>query len=425
MPASSRTVEQSLPPSRGEVRWGGTLRGSPPPQPSPSRGEGVVIATLALLLSACAVQDTVATSSSSTTADAGPDRNAYCEGSGPPILVGDSAGATDVCAGDLAENTFKFALCTCRDLSSGAATITVDAMDTGVGSVGVNDKLDASGAIDITGSLEVAGAAGVLGGTSIDIGEDLASAGPLARAQTSISVGGDASVGGNIELTNLSVGGTLTLPAAATINVSGTTTVGSEQRAPVMVPPPCACDSTELVNIVGFVEAHRTNNHNADIDLAPDALADFAGDVTLDLPCGRYFLDRIQGDGALTIRVDGRVALFVSQGITMQDTLAVEVAPGAELDLFVASHVNTSGDVQFGSEATPAKVRFYVGGAGAINFSANSTFGGNLYAPLMDLALSGGAEVFGSVFVSRIATSGPLTIHYDDDIESAGDTCIL
>lgn len=357
------------------------------------------------------------------TGDAGPDRNAYCEGTGPPILVGDGAGATDVCSGELAEQTFRHALCACQDFSA-SNDLTVDSLGATGGSVALNDKLEVNGIVDITGDLTAAGPMGVAGGATLTVGGSLASGGPLGRVGTAVTVGGDASVAGDVQLASLAVTGTLTLPDGALLDVAGATDVGAVVRAPVTVDPPCACGASDLVDIAGFVDAHRAFNHNADLGLDPDALIDFgAVPVTLDLPCGLYYLSFVQGEGPLTIRADGRVALFVGEHITLQETFRVELAPGAELDLFIGTYLNTSGDVVFGSQTAPAKVRLYVGGVGAINLSAQSSFGGNLYAPRMDLALSAGAELYGAMFVNRVTTAGPLVIHYDETVEDAGATC--
>jgi hypothetical protein len=387
---------------------------------------------LLALLGGCAVPDPVAVRPCpGADCDAG-DRDLYCAGTGPPVLVGDGAGAVDICSGALAEQTFAHALCTCRDYES-SHDLEVDAFDSregpyeggaAGGAVGINGKLDGNGSADVGGALRVAGAQGVRAGAVLRVGGELHSGGPLDSELSAVTVAGDARVAGDVRVAALEVAGTLTVPDDAVIDVSGPSEVGAVARAPVAVPEPCACGPDDLLDVAGYVEAHRFANHNADIGLDAGALNGFDDDLTLELPCGLFFLDRIQGEGALTIEVSGRTALFVAQGITLQEELRVELVDGAELDLFAASHVNTSGPVNLGSSRTPARVRLYVGGAGAINLSAAGTFGGNLYAPLMDLALSGGAEVFGSMFVSSVRTSGPLTIHYDVGVESAGEHCI-
>jgi hypothetical protein len=125
----------------------------------------------------------------------------------------------------------------------------------------------------------------------------------------------------------------------------------------------------------------------------------------------------------VAIEVDGRVALFVGQAITLDRELTVALAAGAELDLFVAGNINAAGRVTIGDPEVPARVRVYAGGAGAIALSAASALGGNLYAPTSDLALSGGAELFGAVFVDRLIAAAPVEVHFDRAVRAAGDAC--
>ena len=107
---------------------------------------------------------------------------------------------------------------------------------------------------------------------------------------------------GNVDLTTLTVG-TLTVPEWNTI--SGTVT-GTTVRAPVTVEEPCACEPEDLVDIADFVASNRDGNENALIGLAYDELTGYAGDRVLELPCGRYSVGPVNGDGSLTLRVTAR-----------------------------------------------------------------------------------------------------------------------
>src|ERR1051325_2723087 len=71
-----------------------------------------VRALILLGLAACSVRDPVAIERG----DGGTqDRETYCMGSGPPILVGDGMGRVNVCSGMIAQTSFRFAVCTCAD----------------------------------------------------------------------------------------------------------------------------------------------------------------------------------------------------------------------------------------------------------------------------------------------------------------------
>src|SRR5690606_2982629 len=163
---------------------------------------------------------------------------------------------------------------------------------------------------------------------------NLAVAGGLGRSSSAITVGGMARVGGDVDVLSLSVAGALTTTEGA--SVTGDVMAGSRVTAPVSVPPPCRCDAGDVLDIGAVIDEHELANHDADLGISPDDMIDVAGDVTLELPCGRYYLSRIssQGGGTVTLRATGRTALFIDGDVTLSGNLTVEVAPGAEMDLF-------------------------------------------------------------------------------------------
>lgn len=372
------------------------------------------------LLAACTARDTVAT------AGGGENVDTYCQESGPPVLV------DDACTGDLAEAVFRHAVCACGNLGLGAA-LTTDAFDSRLGPyapggtgghVGVNLGMDFNGVLTAGGDVTIAGAAGLQAGTRLDAAGNLAVQGGLGRSSSTITVGGAARVGGNIDVGTLAVTGALTTTAGAT--VTGNVTAGSRTTAPVSVPPPCRCDATDILDVAAIVAEHELANHDADVGITPDELVDVQGDVTLELPCGRFYLNRVMasGGGTVTIRATGRTALFIGGDVTLDGNLTVEVAPGAELDLFITGFLNLPGAATFGDPARPRDLRVYIASAGSIALSGGSTFAGNLYAPAADLATSAPVDVYGAILLNRWNLSAPVNLHYDRAIEYAGDGCI-
>lgn len=75
------------------------------------------------------------------------------------------------------------------------------------------------------------------------------------------------------------------------------------------------------------------------------------------------------------------MVLYVDGDMSATSGLNINLDPGAELNLFVAGSLTTQGAANFGSEATPSKVRTYVGGNRHVGLGSATTFGGNLYAP--------------------------------------------
>ncbi|MEO7735395.1 MAG: hypothetical protein ABIY55_30860 [Kofleriaceae bacterium] len=385
-------------------------------------------ALLAAAATACASRDIVASGVVPG------DQPAYCAGPGPVILVAPKPRPGDraaVCTGAVAVRTFPRALCTCEGYAT-STTLTTDSFDSAAGpyapggasgDVGVNGELRASAILDIHGALAAAGTAGVGVLSDLHVAHDLDVGGALGTGVT-VAAGGDARLAGAVDLAALTVTGTLTIPDG--VALAGTISAGATVRAPVSIDPPCACGAADLVDIPGLVAAHADDNQDATIGLTPDRLTDYRGAISLDLPCGIYYLGPVRGDGALTVRVTGRAALLIDGDVTLTSPLTIELATeDAELDLMVSGIVSSDQAIVIGRAGHPARTRVYIGGAGTIDLSGDSRLAGNLYAPRAAIALSATATVFGSLFVRRLDQAAPITIHYDVDVRRADVACPL
>jgi hypothetical protein len=392
-----------------------------------------VRALLLVSIASCASQDIVASSG-------GSDKPAYCSGTGPPILVGDGitvgdgdGSPDDVCSGTVAVRTFKRALCTCEDYSTSTPLVT-DSFDGSIapyspasagtrGGVGVDGGVSAAAMVTIGGALAVAGTAGASFQLDTKIASDLDVNGPLGM-NVAVTCGGDSQIAGNITLASLTVAGMLTYPSTAT--TTGTITAGSTLRQAVTITPPCACGASDLVDIAAFVANHRTDNNDASIGLSPARLTDYVGDASVDLPCGIYYVGPVRGDGALVLRITGRVALLVDGDFALGAPLTIELATeDAELDLMIAGLVSSNARIMIGDPDHPSRTRIYVGGSGTIPLSGDSLIAANVYAPKSSIALSAPSTIYGSLFIRRIDQAGPLTIHYDEDVLRSDVGCFL
>jgi hypothetical protein len=360
----------------------------------------------------------------------------FCSGSGSPILVSvtDSGGAA-VCAGGLAQSAFRWALCTCDGLVS-QTSITTDSFDGSKGGydagsaragggLGTNGNLSAQGTLTIGGALWVADATGMTVATASAQGE-LHAAGRVASGP-SLAVGGDVYVLGDIAATgDLHIGGTLHQPAGAAASAGGTKSIGATATGSFTVPPACDCDPALLIDVASYVEAYRANNDDAAVGIDPDVLANVTSDTTLTLPCGRIFLTRVGGTAAIDLTLSaGRTAIFVGGDLSPQGPFAVHAPAGSEVDLFVEGGVAAGASFAFGNPDYPSKARLWLGGTATTNFPSASLLAGNVYAPRSQLVLgtSSVTTVFGSIFASRVSAQGALTIHYDESVLSAGETC--
>ncbi len=360
----------------------------------------------------------------------------FCSGSGPLVVVGDADGGagTSTCTGQIAEATFKSALCTCRDVNLQGYLRTrgfdstkgpyVPGSTTGGAPVGVDHDyvIPALGAnagfTDVGGSFSVAGPDSISFAGALSVDGDFRAAGRLdlkgySRIARNAWIGGDvsnlgyATVGGDLHIS-----GNDMLPLVAS---------GIRKKEPVSVAPPCDCN--DLLDVAALVDHARTSNDNASIGLAPGALRNVIGLVERTLPCGKYYVDALSGIGDIVLHVNGRVALFVEGSVSATGNLEVDLAPGAEIDVFIKGTLALTGRGAFGTPARPAATRLYVGGSGDVTLVGASGFVGNLYAPRARVTAIGYASVYGSVFARDFVVPGFADIVYDRAITHAGDGC--
>ncbi len=380
---------------------------------------------VAVLWLGCTQVDTVAVRPPDAAlpgADLGTD---FCEGTGPLVQVGDGPR----CAGQVAQTTFRYAVCTCEGWATSAPVIT-DAFDStagpytlgeGGGSVGTNGRFDAAASAAIGGGLDVGGAALVFGAVDLEVRGRLRSAGPL-TGDGALTVGGDARVDGDLRVGDLTVAGAVITPPGATVEVRGVDAAPRREMAPVDVPAPCDCAPDRLLDVAAVVDAHRTDHDDAIAGLDPRSLVALPAGTRVELDCGRYYFERVDG-ADLTVRARGRVAIFVAGDLALNGALGVELDAGAEVDLFVAGNVLGQARWTLGGPEDPAAVRVYVGGDGTLELAGGALFAGNVYAPRAELVTPADVEVFGSLFARRLAASGPLTVHYDRAVLRQGAAC--
>jgi hypothetical protein len=357
----------------------------------------------------------------------------FCSGSGPVVELPLPSPETprESCAGGVAERVFTYALCTCEDLSL-AGFLQTRSRDSGRpgedsvaagAAVGLNRDYRSGSYTDVGGSFTVAGTEGPLALAGfLDVRGDASIASSMESAGY-VSVARDAYVAGDIRLAGLlTVGRNLHQPPgralAAVPFVSG-----RRVSEPVTVAPPCDCPASPIVDVPALTEGARTDNDNASIGLDPRALEAVVGDVEQTLPCGRYHLTSIGGLGRVRLAIRGRVALFVSGDVQTVGALELDLAPDAEIDVFVAGTIRGVGWGRFGGGDRPAAVRVYVGGAEDITLVGAESFVANLYAPRARVLTDGAMFVEGAIFARAVEARGSLTVHYDRAIHRAGDDC--
>lgn len=335
--------------------------------------------------------------------------------SGPPTCTGREAAAT-----------FTQALCVCGDLdlAGSLATSSVDASGATFasgGAVGVNGDLDVAGAIEV-GSLAVARDVGLAG--SADIHGDARVDGDLALAGT-WRVDRDAWIAGSVDAATGEAGFVIERDLYQPVGAGRDEVVvgGAVIEAPFELPAPCPCDEGQLVPVAAIVAEAARDNDDAVRGVDPSALAGVIGSAVAELPSGRVYFDEISGAGDVTLYARGRTAVFVGGDVSMAGSFAIELAPGAELDLYVGGDLDVAGSITLGDEARPSAARLWV--ARGIDLAGSAFLAGDVYAPHASLSAAGDVEIVGAAFFGTVDLAGSLTVRYDRAVLDAGDACDL
>jgi hypothetical protein len=354
---------------------------------------------------------------------------AKCAGGGPPIVNPTGQGG---CLGALAATTFRWTLCSCKDVKL-SDLLLVDAYDStkgpyklgGIGGgVGADGQYQSSSSSvppsgGIWGDLWSSSPAGINDSSDEVIKHDLKSGGPLSSSGT-MTIGVDAWANGDVS-GGVKIGGKLYVPAGANV---GVTPAGGIERGPVSFPPPCDCKMNQLVPITTMVQAHvAPNNDDAAINLDPNVMASPNAPTRLDLPCGSYYLSSIHPSVPVTIWAHAQTALYIGGDVTSSDDIAFGVDPDGAFDIFIAGRLDTSSALTIGSPNYPALTRTYVGSTSGVNFSSEANIAGEFYAGYGPVSWSAGTDAYGSVFAGDFNASSETRIHYDLAVLQAGDSC--
>ncbi|MDB4990425.1 MAG: lipoprotein [Myxococcaceae bacterium] len=321
---------------------------------------------------------------------------------------------------------FHYAVCSCSDVVA-AMPVDVDGFDS---RQGVYVPGQASGALAsvgalyphalrVGGSLIVAGSAGIPLNADLVVGGNLLDQGQL-QGQYAVSVAGQARIGGDVRLSHFAVSGSATVAPSAALSVSD----GSPDAArdAVQIAAPCRCDAP--FDVAAVIDAASRDNDNALLALdGESALKAFAAALELTLPCGRYYVGEIYGARPITLHVQGRVALYVQNGIVLENTgaLTIELADGAELDMFVRNGISAGGPVQIGAPTAATHARLHFGATDSLFFLDKTMLAATLYAPRSELVSHGAFELYGAALVRRWSADGTLQLHYDRALSA--DAC--
>jgi len=363
------------------------------------------------------------------------DASIMCDPSGPKVSIERvNMKKSEACAGQLAAQTFNYAVCACEDLA--AKALSTWSLDSTVSStntvqwgapVGIaGNFLSLSSALNtvatIGGSLTIAGPSpSRLITTPFNVMGDLRIAGPVTflwRLNTERDLWLASRVG-YVEWVIVrryfykGPGGSLSGLTQPLIPPNSTF-----DKTTLQVDDPCRC--AERLDVAAMEAAESVNNDNALRGVDGASLARVSGTTRLDLHCGRFRFDSIGGSGILQLGVHGKTAMFVDAQVDLSlIDFQLTLDPGAELDVFVRT--NLALGTKLGDPARPAAVRVYVGGSADIAITS-SAFGANLYAPNANISIAT-QTMAGSVFGKTVTVPELSFIRYDRAVLAQGNKC--
>jgi hypothetical protein len=335
------------------------------------------------------------------------------------------------CTGRLASSFLSNALCTCGNVQVPSLLVT-RGFDSGQGPFQENKRDQGGASVGVNGSYlsSLAQGANIGGSFSMAAMNDLTVVGSLVVRGDLWAAGNVTVLGAIVVARNAwfggSCGGVGGLTVAGALHHGGTISgvlalSSSDQPGAVVVPKPCPCEPGDLLDIGGIVEAARLDNDNASLGISPDQYASMTGSATWSLSCGRAYLSGIGGGGSLTVRVTGRSAIFVDGSIGAMGDLHFDVAPGAEIDVFVKGNVAALGRLVLANKDRPSAGRLWVGGSQPITLVG--PWVGNLYAPHADVTAHVALDVWGSIFADNFSSDLSTTFVFDRSIIETGGTC--
>jgi hypothetical protein len=123
------------------------------------------------------------------------------------------------------------------------------------------------------------------------------------------------------------------------------------------------------------------------------------------------------------IAVDGAVVLYIPNGgsFSTSGQSFIYVAPGSSVSIYCgASSASLSGG-SFVGATNATNISFYgLPSLTSIQYSGGSPFVGTIYAPEANFQCSGASTFIGALMANTFDFSGPVTIHYDENLGNTG-----
>jgi hypothetical protein len=166
------------------------------------------------------------------------------------------------------------------------------------------------------------------------------------------------------------------------------------------------------LNLERAVRAHATDNDNTRVASTLSGIEHFSAPLTATLPCGRYYLAGIQGEGALVLRVTGHVALYIDGSVQLPQGLRIEAPAPARVTLVVNGAFHITGGFTLGEAATTTARHVLAVNSQVYLDGGESLLDGALYAPQTELLSTAPLEIRGAAYVDRARLNNATAIRY-------------
>jgi hypothetical protein len=147
------------------------------------------------------------------------------------------------------------------------------------------------------------------------------------------------------------------------------------------------------------------------------------GTTTNSLASGDYWATSLTGTSAGgQIRATGDVRIYVSGNVTMNQNCGLDVAPGGSLQLYVLGTItlNNAGYINRTSPATQCSIIGLGASGTSWSLTCNGYFNAAVYAPDVDVTVTGGGVITGAMYAKSFTLSGNGSFHYDEALWNNG-----
>jgi Putative Ice-binding-like adhesive domain len=223
---------------------------------------------------------------------------------------------------------------------------------------------------------------------------------------------------------NANIMGRLSTGPGGGISIGPNGSVGSKAWVTAMTPGIESGYSADDMN-VGFMDVQRPFTGGA---FTPTSGVFNGQNYTYVLNSGNYQLMTLSMSGSQKMVVTGNAVLYVPGNINLSGKAFIEVAPGANLKLYVGGTTASISGNGIVNNNTMADSFTYFGlpSNQSLNLSGNGQFTGAIYAPNADLTLNGGGnntvDFIGASVVKSVLFNGHFNFHYDEALGNFGPT---